>query len=55
MARGKVAGKRRRKVRCTMCTTHRWLGNNSGRFKRRDEVEMRDQKRLNEAKGDMGY
>lgn len=46
MARRKTAGKRRRKVRCTLCTPHRWMGNNKGRFKVKDEVEMRDQERL---------
>ena len=44
--RRKTAGKRRRSVRCTMCTTHRWLGNAKGRFKAKDEREMRDRQRL---------
>ena len=27
----------KRNVRCTICTDHRWLGNNTGRFKRKEE------------------
>ncbi len=48
MGRRKTASKRRRKVRCTMCTPNRWLGNNAGRFKHRDEVERKDRERLEE-------
>jgi|GEM_PF-5721371 len=44
--RRKTGGKRKRKVRCTLCTDVRWLGNSTGRFKPKDEVEMRDKKRL---------
>ena len=29
--------KTKRKVRCTMCTPHRWRGNNAGRFKEKEE------------------
>lgn len=46
MARRKTNGKRRRSVRCTLCTPYRWMGNGKGRFKPRDEQEMRDRKRL---------
>lgn len=31
-------GKTRRNVRCTMCTQNRFLGNNKGRFKAREEA-----------------
>lgn len=44
--RRKTSGKRRRSVRCTLCTPHRWMGNAKGRFKAKDEREMRDRKRL---------
>ena len=44
--RRKTAGKRKRSVRCTLCTPHRWLGNSVGRFKAKDEREIRDKKRL---------
>jgi len=44
--RRKTGGKRRRSVRCTLCTPNRWLGNNRGRFKPKDEMEMRDTRRL---------
>ena len=40
MARFK-RGRCRRRVRCSLCTTHRWLGNAKGRFPARDEMEMR--------------
>jgi len=46
--RRKTGGKRRKSVRCTLCTDVRWLGNASGRFKRKDELEMRDRGRLEE-------
>ena len=46
--RRKTAGKRRRKVRCTICNAFRWMGNAKGRFKEKDEREMRDRQRLNE-------
>jgi len=29
-------GKCKRRVRCTMCTKHRWKGNNQGRFSTKD-------------------
>lgn len=28
--------KAKRQVRCTMCTQHRWLGNNKGRYRHTD-------------------
>ena len=34
----------RRHVRCTICTTYRWLGNNKGRFKAKDELKFNDMK-----------
>lgn len=34
----------RRHVRCTICTSHRWLGNNRGRFKEKDASRWRDMK-----------
>lgn len=40
MARFK-RGRCRRKVRCSVCTTHRWLGNAKGRLPARDELEMK--------------
>jgi hypothetical protein len=46
--RHKNKGKRKRKVRCTLCTPHRWMGNATGRHKAKDEREMRDKKRLEE-------
>jgi len=46
--RRKTAGKRRRKVRCTMCTPHRWFGNARGQFKEKDERELRDRERLSD-------
>ena len=44
----KNSGKRRRSVRCKICTTHRWLGNAKGRYKAKDEAERKDRKRLEE-------
>lgn len=38
----------KKNVKCTICTTHRWLGNRSGRFKIKDEIEIRDKERLKE-------
>lgn len=32
-----------------MCTPYRWRGNGAGRFKDKDEREMRDMARLEEA------
>ena len=37
--------KSRRQVRCTLCTPHRWLGNATGRMKRRDELARLDRRR----------
>lgn len=48
MPRRKTNGKRRKSVRCTLCTPDRWRGNTAGRFKAKDEREMRDRKRLAE-------
>lgn len=42
----KTSGKRRRSVRCTICTPHRYLGNSARRYKRKDKIEMRDTARL---------
>ena len=36
--------KTKRTVKCTMCTTHRWLGNSKGRFK---DKEVDKKKRSN--------
>lgn len=36
-------GKTKRRVRCTMCTPYRWMGNNKGRKPIRD---MRAQQRM---------
>ena len=44
--RRKNAGKPKKRVRCTFCSSHRWLGNAKGRFKAKDELEMRDDRRL---------
>ena len=33
-----------------MCTSFRWMGNAKGRFKEKDEREMRDSRRLAERK-----
>lgn len=33
---------RKRKVRCTMCTQHRWKGNRKGRFKAKEEALKRE-------------
>lgn len=50
MATKKSAGKSRRSVRCTLCTPFRWMGNAAGRFKSKDEMEMKDIERLKEIK-----
>jgi len=34
----------RKHVRCTICTSHRWLGNSRGRFKEKDVLRWRDMK-----------
>jgi len=34
----------RRHVRCTLCTSHRWLGNAKGRFKAKEELKIREMK-----------
>lgn len=31
-------GKTKRNVRCTICTPDKWRGNNSGRFKEKEEL-----------------
>lgn len=33
-------GKPKQQVRCTSCTTHRWRGNNAGRFKPKEEAHV---------------
>lgn len=37
--------KTKRNVRCQLCTTHRWMGNNAGRFKAKDEAAAKQAKR----------
>jgi hypothetical protein len=32
----------KRRVKCTRCTQHRWMGNNSGRFKIKDKTKDND-------------
>jgi len=44
----KNSGKRRRSVRCKICTPHRWLGKAKGRFKVKDQAERKDRQRLEE-------
>jgi len=39
-----MSQKRRRSVRCTMCTPHRWKGNAQGRFKLKDEQKSKNMK-----------
>lgn len=41
MGRRKTGGKRRRSVKCKLCTPYRWMGNAAGRFKAKDESVMR--------------
>lgn len=38
--------KTKRRVRCTMCTTYKWMGNNKGRFASVIS-ENRDKQKLN--------
>lgn len=38
MPRRKTNGKRRRSVRCTLCTPHRWMGNARRRFDDRQQL-----------------
>jgi len=33
--------KSKRSVRCTMCTTHRWLGNHKERLKAKDRAKKK--------------
>ena len=37
--------KTKRRVRCTLCTPHRWQGNNRNRFKAKEESLSRDDKK----------
>jgi hypothetical protein len=37
--------KTKRRVRCTLCTPHRWQGNNKNRFKTKEEAASRDDKK----------
>lgn len=37
--------KTRRRVRCTLCTPHRWEGNSKRRLKMKDVVRWREMKR----------
>ena len=37
--------KTKRNVRCTMCTQHRWFGNNKGRFKDKEEDQRKNWKK----------
>lgn len=43
MARRRRASKRT--VRCTICTTHRWLGNNKNRFKAKEQQKKLEAKK----------
>jgi hypothetical protein len=36
----------KRRVRCTICTPYRWLGNNKGRFGTMALAENRDRQKL---------
>ncbi|MBL6771196.1 MAG: hypothetical protein ISQ22_07490 [Rhizobiales bacterium] len=40
--KGRKASKRT--VRCTICTTHRWLGNNEGRWNKSTERRIQSAK-----------
>lgn len=33
--------KTRRRVKCTICTPHKWMGNHTGRFSYKDEFEKK--------------
>lgn len=33
--------KTKRRVRCTICTKHRWLGNSAGRSKPKEEAKRK--------------
>lgn len=51
-------GKTKRNVRCTICTTHKWMGNNKGRKKselsnHRDMDKIR--KEIGESQVDANY
>ena len=47
-----MSQKRRKQVRCTLCTPHRWLGNGRERFKGRERGRRLDLKRqIREAGG----
>lgn len=37
--------KSKRTVKCTMCTTHRWFGNNKGRFKDKESAAKNQAKK----------
>lgn len=37
--------KTKRRVKCTMCTPYRWRGNNSGRFKEKEQETIKQMKR----------
>lgn len=43
--------KTKRRVRCTLCTKHRWMGNNKGR-KASEMAENRDGQKLRRAIAD---
>jgi len=45
--------KTKRRVRCTICTPHRWQGNNKNRFKAKEEGLSRTDKK--EIKSLLGY
>lgn len=34
--------KTKRRVRCTLCTPHRWMGNAKGRFKAKEEARRKE-------------
>lgn len=37
--------KSKRTVKCTMCTTHRWFGNNKGRVKNKEAAKRKQLKK----------
>lgn len=36
--------KTKRSIRCSLCTPHRWRGNNKGRFKEKEEYRRKTEK-----------
>ncbi len=47
-----MSQKRRKQVRCTLCTPHRWLGNGKERFKGNERAARREHRlRIRETTG----